>query len=102
MVFGLGAIQAVAGVLRHSRAVTNFLAAAVRVQQLVTSQAVRLGGDLPRHVDAGEVASLGTTDVQRIARILDVTARGTGAVFSYMMVAVILLVSSPALGLVRS
>ena len=100
VVFGLGVIQAVAGVLRHRRAVTNFLSAAVRVQQLVTRQAVRLGGDLPRHVDAGEVASLGTTDVQRIARILDVTARGTGAVFSYVVVAVILLFSSPAIGLV--
>ena len=71
---------------------TNFLTAAVRVQQLVTRQAVRLGADLPAHVDAGEVASIGTTDVQRIARMLDVTARGTGAVFSYLAVAVILLV----------
>lgn len=100
VVLGLGFVQAVAGVLRHRRAVTNFLTAAVRVQQLVTRQAVRLGADLPKHVDAGEVASLGTTDVQRIARILDVSARGTGAVFSYITVAVILLVSSPALGLV--
>lgn len=100
VVFGLGVIQAIAGVLRHRRAVTNFLSAAVRVQQLVTRQAARLGADLPRHVDAGEVASLGTTDVQRIARMLDVTARGTGAVFSYLAVAAILLVSSPAIGLV--
>ena len=100
VVLGLGVIQAVAGVLRHRRAVTNFLTGAVRVQQLVTRQSVRLGADLPRHVDAGEVASLGTTDVQRIARILDVSARGTGAVFSYIVVAVILLVSSPAIGLV--
>src|SRR5208282_5915065 len=91
VVLGLGAIQAVAGVLRHRRAVANFLIAAVRVQQLVTRQAVRLGADLPRHVDAGEVASLGTTDVQRIGRMLDVTARGTGAVVSYIAVAVILL-----------
>jgi ABC-type bacteriocin/lantibiotic exporter with double-glycine peptidase domain len=72
----------------------------VRVQQLVTRQAVRLGADLPRHVDAGEVASIGTTDVQRIARMLDVTARGTGAVFSYLVVAVILLLSSPPIGVI--
>lgn len=100
VVLALGALQAVAGVLRHRRAVANFLGAAVRVQQLVTRQAVRLGGDLPEHVDAGEVASLGTTDVQRIGRILDVSARGTGAVVSYITVAVILLLSSPQLGLV--
>jgi ABC-type multidrug transport system fused ATPase/permease subunit len=100
VVLALGVIQAVAGVLRHRRAVTNFLTAAVRVQQLVTRQAVRLGADLPRHVDAGEVASIGTTDVQRIARMLDVTARGTGAVFSYLVVAVILLLSSPPIGVI--
>ncbi len=100
VVLALGVIQAVAGVLRHRRAVANFLTAAVRVQQLVTRQAVRLGADLPRHVDAGEVASIGTTDVQRIARMLDVTARGTGAVFSYATVAAILLVSSPPIGVV--
>jgi ABC-type multidrug transport system fused ATPase/permease subunit len=100
VVLGLGAIQAVAGVLRHRRAVANFITAAVRVQQLVTRQAIRLGADLPRNVDAGEVASIGTTDVQRIGRILDVSARGTGAVFSYITVAVILLVSSPPIGLV--
>jgi len=100
VVLALGVVQAIAGVLRHRRAVANFLTAAVRVQQLVTRQAVHLGADLPKHVDAGEVASLGTTDVQRIARILDVSARGTGAVVSYVIVAVILLLSSPALGIV--
>jgi ABC-type multidrug transport system fused ATPase/permease subunit len=100
VVLGLGVVQAVAGVLRHRRAVTNFLISAVRIQQLVTRHAVHLGAALPRHVDAGEVASIGTTDVQRIGRILDVSARATGAVVSYVIVAIILLLSSPALGLV--
>lgn len=100
VVLGLGAIQAVAGVLRHRRAVTNFLAAAVMVQQLVARTARDLGGDLTRHVDAGEVAAIGTTDVQRIGHLLDVSARGTGAVVSYVMVAVLLLTSSLRVGLV--
>jgi ABC-type multidrug transport system fused ATPase/permease subunit len=100
VVLGLGAVQAVAGVLRHRRAVTNFLTAAVRVQQLVARQASDLGGDLTRHVDAGEVASIGTTDVQRIGHLLDVSARATGAVVSYLVVAVLLFSSSVRLGLV--
>jgi ABC-type multidrug transport system fused ATPase/permease subunit len=100
VLLGLGAVQAVAGVLRHRRAVTNFLTAAVRVQQLVARQASDLGGDLTRHVDAGEVASIGTTDVQRIGRLLDVSARGTGAVVSYAIVAALLFASSVRLGLV--
>ena len=100
LVLALGALQAVAGVMRHRRAVTNFLTAAVRVQQLVARHATHLGGDLTKHVDAGEVASIGTTDVQRIGRLLDVSARGTGAVVSYTLVAVILFTSSVRLGLV--
>jgi ABC-type multidrug transport system fused ATPase/permease subunit len=100
VILGLGALQAVAGVLRHRRAVTNFLTAAVRVQQLVAHKASDLGSDLTRHVDAGEVASIGTTDVQRIGRLLDVSARGTGAVVSYLIVAALLFSSSVRLGLV--
>lgn len=100
VVLGLGMLQAAAGVLRHRRAVSNFLEAAVRVQQLIIRAAIRLGAGLPRQVGAGEVASLGTTDVVRIARLLDISARGTGAVVSIVIVAVILLSTSPQLGLV--
>jgi ABC-type multidrug transport system fused ATPase/permease subunit len=100
VVLALGILQAAAGVLRHRRAVSNFLEACVRVQQLVIRAAIRLGAGLPRQVGAGEVASLGTTDVVRIGRLLDISARGTGAVVSIVIVAVILLSTSPQLGLV--
>lgn len=100
LAFALGILQAAAGVLRHRRAVSNFLEASVRVQQLVIRAAIRLGAGLPRQIGAGEVASLGTTDVVRVARLLDISARGTGAVVSIVIVAVILLSTSPQLGLV--
>jgi len=96
----IGILQAAAGVMRHRRAVTNFLVAAVRVQQLVARQAARLGGELIRTVDAGEVANFGSNDVERISRAYDVTARLAGAIVSYIAVAVLLLVRSPELGLV--
>jgi ABC-type multidrug transport system fused ATPase/permease subunit len=100
VVLGLGILQAAAGVMRHRRAVSNFLEAMVRVQQLIIRAAIRLGAALPRQVGAGEVASLGTTDVVRVGRLLDITARGTGAVVSIVIVAVILLSTSPQLGFV--
>jgi ABC-type multidrug transport system fused ATPase/permease subunit len=100
VVLWLGILQAAAGVMRHRRAVSNFLESGVRVQQLIIRAAIRLGAALPRQVGAGEVASLGTTDVMRIARLLDITARGTGALVSIVIVAVILLSTSPQLGLV--
>ena len=100
VVLALGILQAAAGVLRHRRAVSNFLEACVRVQQLVIRAAIRLGAGLPRQIGAGEVASLGTTDMVRVARLLDISARGTGAVVSIVIVAVILLSTSTQLGLV--
>jgi ABC-type multidrug transport system fused ATPase/permease subunit len=100
VVLVLGVTQAIFGALRHRRAVTNFLTAAVRVDQLVVRKAVLLGEGLARRVGEGEVASIGTTDVTRIGRMLDITARGTGAVVSYLVVVVIMLRSSVVLGLV--
>lgn len=96
----LGLVQAVAGVLRHRRAVASYLTAAVRVQELVSRKAATLGAELTRTIDAGEMASVGANDVERVARAFDVTARFAGAVVAYLAVAVVLVVSSPELGLV--
>jgi len=98
VLLGLGIAQAVAGVLRHRRAVTNFLVSAVRVQQLVARHAAHLGGELARTVGAGEVASFGATDVERIGQAFDITARLTGAVLAYVAVAIGLVVASPEIG----
>lgn len=46
------------------------------------------------------MASVGTTDVLRIGRLMDTTARGAGAVVSFLVVALIMLHSSLELGLV--
>jgi len=98
VVLALGLLQAVAGVLRHRRAVASFLTCASRVQQLVARRAVALGGDLARRVSNGEVANIGASDIERIGDALDVVARFSGGVVSYAVVAVVLLVLSPPLG----
>ncbi|MGC1184537.1 MAG: ABC transporter ATP-binding protein [Candidatus Dormiibacterota bacterium] len=96
----LGVFAALTGVMRHRRAVTNYLLAASRTQQLIIRCAARLGADLPRHVAAGEVASLSATDVDRIGSTFDVTGRFAGSIFTYLAVTVVLFVMSPAFGLV--
>ncbi|HEY6537667.1 MAG TPA: ABC transporter ATP-binding protein [Candidatus Dormibacteraeota bacterium] len=96
----LGVFAALAGVMRHRRAVSNYLLAASRTQQLIIRCGTRLGADLPRRVAAGEVASLSATDVDRIGQTFDVTGRFTGAVVSYVGVTVVLFVMAPAFGLV--
>jgi ABC-type multidrug transport system fused ATPase/permease subunit len=100
VLFGIGLVQAVAGIMRHRFAVTNWLTAAYRVVQLVTRQSTRLGGTLPRRVSTGEVVAIGTNDLSHIGQVMDVSARFAGAVVSFVVVSVILLQTSVTLGLV--
>ena len=100
VLFGIGLVQAGAGIMRHRFAVTNWLIAAYRIVQLVTRQAVRLGGTLPRKVSTGEVIAIGTNDLSHIGQVMDVTARFAGAVVSFFVVSAILLQTSVTLGLV--
>lgn len=99
IMLGLGILQAVTGIMRHRFAVTNWLTTSYRTVQLVTRQAVHLGGTLPRKVSTGEVAAIGGTDLAHLGNVMDVSARFAGAIVAFLLVAVILLNSSLALGL---
>jgi len=95
----VGLLQAVSGIMRHRFAVTNWLTTAYRTVQLVTRQAVRLGGTLPRKVSTGEVVAIGTSDLSHLGGVMDITARFTGAIVSFLVVALLLLRTSVTLGL---
>jgi ABC-type multidrug transport system fused ATPase/permease subunit len=96
----LGVVQAVAGIMRHRCAVSNWLQAAYRTIQVTVRHAGHLGAALPRRVATGEVVSVGTNDVEQIGGTLDTSARAMGAVVAIIVVTVILLTSSMPLGLV--
>jgi ABC-type multidrug transport system fused ATPase/permease subunit len=100
LLFVVGLVQAVSGIVRHRFAVTNWLTTAYRTVQLVTRQSVRLGGSLPRQVSTGEVVAIGTSDLSHLGQVMDVSARFAGAVVSFVLVAAILLQTSTTLGLV--
>jgi ABC-type multidrug transport system fused ATPase/permease subunit len=98
VLLAIGLVQAGAGLARHRFAVANFLTGGARIQQLLARQVVHLGAELGRDVGAGDVATATGTDVQRICRVLDVSARFVGAIVAFITVAVLLLVASPVLG----
>jgi ABC-type multidrug transport system fused ATPase/permease subunit len=100
VLLGLGLIQALAGVLRHRLAVTNFLAAAYRTLQVTIRQATGLGATLPRRLASGEVIAVGVADVANVASAFDIAARGAGSVVAIGVIGVILLTTSVPLGLV--
>jgi ABC-type multidrug transport system fused ATPase/permease subunit len=98
--FGLGIVQAAAGIARHRCAVHNFLSGAYRTVQVTIRATNRLGATLPRKLASGDVVAIGTADISHIGNALDVTARGVGAVVAIVVIAVILLSASVPLGLV--
>jgi ABC-type multidrug transport system fused ATPase/permease subunit len=100
VMFGVGVLQALAGIMRHRFAVVNWLSGAYRTVQVVTRRAADLGATLPKNLATGEVVSVGASDLAHIGNVLEVVARFSGAIVAFAIVAVILLSSSTLLGLV--
>jgi len=96
----LTTISAVTGILRHRMAVTNWITASSRTQQLVTRHAAHLGHELRRHVATGEVVAVTSSDVEKIGGAFDVLARFVGAVVAFFAVVVVLMRSSVLIGIV--
>lgn len=100
VLLGLGALQAVAGVMRHRFAVLNWVQASFRLAQVVAHHAARCGPAVRAHLSTGEVVATVSNDAMRAGGAFDITARLAGAIVSYAVVAFILLSSSVALGLI--
>ncbi|NUS16108.1 MAG: ABC transporter ATP-binding protein [Streptomyces sp.] len=96
----LGALTALGDTMLHRTAVTNWISAAARVQQLLARKAVELGAVLTRRVAAGEVVAVSTGDVEKIGWFVEALARFTSALLATVGVAVALVVYQPALGVV--
>jgi ABC-type multidrug transport system fused ATPase/permease subunit len=84
----------------HRAAVTNWVTAAARVQQLLARKAAQLGSALTRRVAAGEVVAVSTGDVEKIGWFVEAVSRFTAAALTVVLVAAGLVVYQPALGVV--
>jgi ABC-type multidrug transport system fused ATPase/permease subunit len=92
--------NAIGDTFLHRAAVTNWITAAARLQQLLARQAVRLGAALTRRVAAGEVVAVSTGDVERIGWFVEAVSRCSAAAVTIALVCVALLVYQPALGVI--
>ncbi|MGW2887717.1 ABC transporter ATP-binding protein [Streptomyces griseoruber] len=95
-----GAATAIGDTFLHRTAVTNWITAAARVQQLLARQAAQLGSALTRRVAAGEVVAVSTGDVEKIGWFVEAVSRFTAAALTVVLVCVGLVVYQPALGIV--
>jgi ABC-type multidrug transport system fused ATPase/permease subunit len=100
ILLALGAAQALAGVMRHRFAVWNWLLASFRLAQVVSHHTARAGPAIRTRLSTGEVVATVSNDCMRAGGAFDITARLSGAVVAYGVVAVILLSSSVTLGIV--
>ncbi|MFC4587402.1 ABC transporter ATP-binding protein [Sphaerisporangium corydalis] len=100
VLLGLGVVTALGGVMRHRLAVYNWLAAAYRTVQVTARQSTRLGATLPKLLSTGEVISVGNSDIAHIGNAMDILLRGVGAIVAIATVTVILITTSPQLGLI--
>ncbi|HET6859340.1 MAG TPA: ABC transporter ATP-binding protein [Streptomyces sp.] len=101
---GLIALLAVAVTLGdtmlHRTAVTNWITAAARVQQLLARKTAELGSALTRRVAAGEVVAVSTGDVEKIGWFVEALSRFAAAAVTLVLVCVGLYFYQPELGIV--
>ncbi|OIJ95647.1 ABC transporter transmembrane domain-containing protein [Streptomyces colonosanans] len=95
-----GAGIALGDVMLHRTAVTNWITAAARVQQLLARRTAHLGSALTRRVAAGEVVAVSTGDVEKIGWFVEAVSRVSAAAVTIVVVCVGLVVYQPALGVI--
>lgn len=100
LLFLLGVAITVGDAMLHRTAVTNWITAAARVQQLLARKTAELGSALSRRVAAGEVIAVSTGDVEKIGWFVEAVSRFLAAAFAVVLVCVGLLFYAPALGVV--
>ncbi|GGU46005.1 ABC transporter transmembrane domain-containing protein [Streptomyces lavendofoliae] len=96
----MGAAIAVGDTMMHRTAVTNWITAAARVQQLLARKAAELGSVLNRRVAAGEVVAVSTGDVEKIGWFVETLSRFAAAATALVVICGGLVVYQPDLGVV--
>ncbi|MFC8234761.1 ABC transporter transmembrane domain-containing protein [Streptomyces sp. NPDC056663] len=94
----LGVLIAVGDTMLHRTAVTNWITAAARVQQLLARRTAELGAALTRRVAAGEVVAVSTGDVEKIGWFVEALSRFAAAAAALVLICVGLVLYLPSLG----
>ncbi|GLY06732.1 MULTISPECIES: ABC transporter ATP-binding protein [Actinoplanes] len=100
VVLVLGVASAGLGIMRHRSMTKLRLTAALRTADLVMTHATRLGASLPRQMTAGEVVTIGISDVWTISRAMNVGGVGVAATLAITVIASFLFSISPLLAVV--
>jgi ABC-type multidrug transport system fused ATPase/permease subunit len=94
-----GAVLAWLGIMRHRTMTFIREDATARSAGVLLRHLSRLGAVLPRKLAAGEVATVGGSDIGHTSAVLTMTGPGVGAIIAYGVAATLLWSISPVLAL---
>jgi ABC-type multidrug transport system fused ATPase/permease subunit len=96
---GLGVVVAVSAMFVERYEMIVRVLPAYQTMRLVTRQVCDLGATVSRRVSAGDLLTVGVSDINLIGQALAVGARGVGGVFAFAFVAALMLTASWQVGL---
>jgi ABC-type multidrug transport system fused ATPase/permease subunit len=96
---GLGVVVAVSAMLVERYEMVVRVLPAYQTMRLVTRKVCDLGATVSRRVSAGDLLTVGVSDINLIGQALEVGARGVGGVFAFAFVAALMLTASWQVGL---
>jgi ABC-type multidrug transport system fused ATPase/permease subunit len=98
-ILGLGVITAVSAMMVERYECTVRIGGGYRTMQLVTRQVCDLGATAGQRLSAGDLVTVGVSDITLIGQALEVGSRGVGGLIGFAVVAVLMLVASWRVGL---
>lgn len=99
LIAALGVLLALGETMLHRAAITNWITAAARVQQLLARKTAELGAALTHRVAAGEVVAVSTADVEKIGWFVEALSRFIASAVAIALICTVLVVHLPSLGL---
>jgi ABC-type multidrug transport system fused ATPase/permease subunit len=91
-------IGAAFGIVLHTLVVRSWLVNLYGTTKMVTRKVVQMGHVLPRRTPTGEVLSVSSSDSDEFGALTEIVARAASQLVAYLVVAFIVLVTSPQLG----
>ena len=91
-------IGAFFGIVMHTLIVRGWLIALYGTMKMVTRKVAQMGHVLPRRTPTGEVLSVASADSDEFGALTEIVSRSGSQLISYLVVAFIVLSTSPELG----
>jgi ABC-type multidrug transport system fused ATPase/permease subunit len=96
---GVTILGAACGIIFHTFIVKEWLIALYGTTKLVTRKALQLGHVLTRRTPTGEVLAVSGSDGDQFGALMEITTRAFSQLAAYLVVAAIVLKTSPRMGL---